>query len=263
VEKLRGKNLRNRSKKLKRLWREYDDHRDYTMNESESHPALAVGSAKKGVAVSADSSTDLERLESTFRRLLLALQSFAPVASWVDNAHERSQCESAYHELCGLAAELDLPSVPSIDFPPVDGRAAGLAIARWGCEAFGCLQGRSRKTECSRRKTGRPRKGETDKERLVIAALTKHHDLEGRSVGNYEPAKTRTLAKLASSKRVSVSVATVSRFFKQKFPDRGYKGYENACRNEKIGKLLAYWNGDLNEHRPDLLPHEYGRGEDD
>jgi hypothetical protein len=134
--------------------------RCYEGEETKGTNQSRVFSELKGVAVSADSSTDLARLESTFLRLLSALQSFAPVASWVNNAHERSQCESAYHELCGLAAELDLPRVPSIDFPPVDGRAAGLAIGRWECEAFGCLKGRSRKTDGGQRRsrTGRPNK---------------------------------------------------------------------------------------------------------
>jgi hypothetical protein len=113
-------------------------------------------------------------------------------------------------------------------------------------------------------RTGRPREGETDKEQLVIAALMKHHGYQSdRSIGNPTPAKTAQLAKLASGKQVQVSDATVSRFFKKKFPGRGYKGYTNACVRGEIGMKLAVWQGDILEAHADLLSEEYGRGEDD
>ena len=120
-------------------------------------------------------------------------------------------------------------------------------------------------------RTGRPRKGEMDKDHLVIGALVEHHGYQqGGSVINYNPAKTARLAQLASEGNVTVSKATVSRFFTTKFPGqkknlpgRGYKGYENACTAEKIGLLLAIWQGDLGEHLADLEPEEYGRREDD
>jgi hypothetical protein len=118
----------------------------------------------------------------------------------------------------------------------------------------------------AKRRTGRPRKGESDKERLVVAALVAHHKWQpGGSVGNDTPAKTRQLARLASDKRkgVEVSVATVSRFFRKKFPGRGHKGYEAACVRGEIGALLARWQGDVPEHLADLLPRESGRAGDD
>jgi hypothetical protein len=118
----------------------------------------------------------------------------------------------------------------------------------------------------AKRRTGRPRKGETDKERLVLAALVAHHNWQpGGSVGNDTPAKTRQLAKLASDKRkrVEVSVATVSRFFRKRFPGRGHKDYEAACVRGEIGALLAKWQGDEPEHLAGLLPRESGRGGDD
>jgi hypothetical protein len=116
------------------------------------------------------------------------------------------------------------------------------------------------------RRTGRPRKGESDKERLVIGALVKHHRYQpGGGIGDYTPAKTKRLAGLASGKDVKVSVATVSRFFKKKFPVLGYKGYEAACNRDakvNIGMYLALWQGDVAERLADLLPHESGREDD-
>lgn len=72
------------------------------------------------------------------------------------------------------------------------------------------------------------------------------------------------LARLASSEHVKVSVATVSRFFKRRFPDRGYKGYVSACLRGEIGLKIALWQGELSEeHLADLLPEEYGRRRED
>jgi hypothetical protein len=113
------------------------------------------------------------------------------------------------------------------------------------------------------KRTGRPRKGESDKERLVLGALATHHKCSGDSIGNPTPAKTKQLASLASNKNVKVSVATVSRFFKRKFPGRGYKGYESACIRNEIGLKIALWQGEGHEHLADLFPGEYGRREED
>jgi hypothetical protein len=106
------------------------------------------------------------------------------------------------------------------------------------------------------KRTGRPRKGESDKERLVISALDAHHKSDGSSVENPIPAKLKHLANLASNKHVSVSVATVSRFFARKFPGRGYKGYEAACIRNEIALRIAGWQGDISDkHLADLRPH--------
>jgi hypothetical protein len=111
----------------------------------------------------------------------------------------------------------------------------------------------------AKRRTGRPRQGESDKETLVIGALVKHHRYQpGGSVENYTHATTKQLAKLASGKYVKVSVATVSRFFKKKFPDQGYKGYVSDCTRELIGAKLALWQGEVAERLTELLPHESG-----
>jgi hypothetical protein len=120
--------------------------------------------------------------------------------------------------------------------------------------------GHNNSSKLQAKRTGRPRKGETDKQRLVIAALASHHKYEGRSVGNALPAKAKALAKLASNKHVTVSVATVSRFFKEKFPDRGYKGYYAACTRGMIGGLLANWQGDVSEFLADLREDEAEEG---
>jgi hypothetical protein len=119
------------------------------------------------------------------------------------------------------------------------------------------------------KRTGRPRKGESSKERLVIGALVKHHHYQpGGSIENYAPAKTERLAELASGEYVKVSVATVSRFFKRQFPDhdRGYDGYVAACNRDarvNLGMLLALWQGDVSERLASLLPRESGREGDD
>jgi hypothetical protein len=116
----------------------------------------------------------------------------------------------------------------------------------------------------TKRQTGRPPQGESDKAQLVLAALVKHHDWEPNgSVGEPTPARGKYLAKLASNKHVKVSPSTVSRFFAKKFPGRGHKGYESACVRGKIGALLTLWRGDFSEeHLADLLSHESGRGDD-
>jgi hypothetical protein len=115
------------------------------------------------------------------------------------------------------------------------------------------------------RRHGRPRKDESSKERLVIGALVKHHGYQpGGSIENYEPAKTKELAKLASGERVQVSAASISRFLKRKFPNhkRGYDGYVAACNRSarlNIGMLLSLWQGEVAERLAELLPTESGR----
>jgi hypothetical protein len=121
----------------------------------------------------------------------------------------------------------------------------------------------------SARQTGRPRKSESGKERFVLSALAKHHRYQpGGGVQNYEPAKIEELAKLASDRAVTISTATVSRFFKRKFPhhDRGYDGYVAACSRDArttIDLLLALWQGEAAEHLAELLPKESGREDED
>jgi hypothetical protein len=102
-------------------------------------------------------------------------------------------------------------------------------------------------------RTGRPRKAESSKERLVIGALARHHRYESVGiVATYTPAKPQDLAEQASGKEVRVSAATVSRFFKRRFPqhERGYDGYVAACNRDArvhIGMLLAFWQGEVTE----------------
>jgi hypothetical protein len=148
--------------------------------------------------------------------------------------------------------------------------AAVLALqAELQLEARRAATLRQQRLQTARRKTGRPRRTETDKERLVVAALAKHHGYQpGGIVERYTPATTARLAKLASGKGVKVSASTVSRFLKRKFPnhDHGYAGYRAACNLEArthIGLLLALWQGEASERLAGLLPHESGREEDD
>lgn len=118
-------------------------------------------------------------------------------------------------------------------------------------------------------RTGRPRKGESDKEQLVIGALVRHHCYQpGGSITNYEPAKTSQLSALASNEHVQVSGATVSRFFKRKFTNPnclGHKGYAAACNRDasvNIGQLLALWQGEFSEqHLAALRPDDGARND--
>jgi hypothetical protein len=116
----------------------------------------------------------------------------------------------------------------------------------------------------AKRRAGRPRKGESAKDLLVIGALVEHHGYQpgGSSVKRYDPAKTADLAESAG-----VSTATVSRFLKKKFPkyEHGYDGYVAICNGQAryhIGMYLALWQGDVTEGLAALLPHESGRGKE-
>ncbi len=114
------------------------------------------------------------------------------------------------------------------------------------------------KETTKRKRTGRPRKEEKDGDTKVVAALAVYHQYEpGGSVGRYDAASLKDLAKLSG-----LSKATISRFFKSEFKD-GYEGYKAACLREEIGLLLAKWQGEMPEYKAGLLPEEYGRREDD
>lgn len=107
------------------------------------------------------------------------------------------------------------------------------------------------------KRTGRPRRGETDKDTLVISALAAHHRYEpGGSIGNYEPAG---VTELSQAHKGDPSTAAISRFLKRKFPDSGYKSYVTACTREEIGYHLARWQDDVAEGHFDLRPEEDGR----
>lgn len=100
------------------------------------------------------------------------------------------------------------------------------------------------------KRSGRPRKGDTDKQAIVLSLLVVHHQYEaGGSVGNYEPIELKDLARRMNSK----SKSTGSRFFKSKFGERGYKGYTNACARKEIGRLLAEWQNETSDERHDPL----------
>jgi hypothetical protein len=172
-----------------------------------------------------------------------------------------------------LQATVDLFNAPAQHRDPYSraNRVAALVprFSKLADDYDALLREEGKSDKGSARRTGRPRKGESNKERLVISALVKHHRYQpGGSVGNYTPAKTERLAELASGKDIKVSVATVSRFFKRRFPqhDRGYDGYVAACNRDarcSIGMLLALWQGEVPEHLAGLLPHESGCEDDD
>lgn len=208
-------------------------------------------------------STDLIRLKSHIRRLTAALVALGNVQLWEDHHPAADECRTAYLDLCGLAAELNLHPVPSVDFLPANrsaGSAAGDAIARWTYEAAGYLNGQSRKAVATqRRKTGRPNNAEKDSATKVVAALCKHHGYEDNgSIVDYTPATNRGLAE-----RYGLSANALSRFLVAKLGQSGHKRYVVACRQRTLGKLLTLWRGELPSRCADLLPHEDGRGYED
>jgi hypothetical protein len=115
------------------------------------------------------------------------------------------------------------------------------------------------------KRSGRPKKGETPKDSLVIAALAEHHGYKsGGSVRTYEPATESSLAKLhnGSDGRARLTKAAVSRFLQKRCG--GYQQYAALCRQKRIGSLLGLWQGDIPDKRLlRLLPRESGREEDD
>jgi hypothetical protein len=116
-----------------------------------------------------------------------------------------------------------------------------------------------RQRQPAKRRSGRPLKSEKDSATKVIAALNAHHGYgEGGSVTNPEPATNRGLAE-----SYDLSANALSRFLAGMLGEHGHKRYEIACRNGKIGAMLALWNRELPRRHADLLPHESGREEDE
>lgn len=122
------------------------------------------------------------------------------------------------------------------------------------------------------KRTGRPVKGETGRDMLVVAALAKHHNYRsGGSIGNYTPASVRGMCeaynKEAGSSKPHLTTAAVTRFFQKQFgADRGHKGYVAACNKNApvtIGMLLAKWQDELPSQQPTLTDDECGRGWED
>jgi hypothetical protein len=109
---------------------------------------------------------------------------------------------------------------------------------------------------------GRPRMGDRGKQLLVISALVRHHGWQSDgSIEQFEPASTAQLAALATNKQASVSVATVSRFFARKYPERGYAGYAADCIGKRIGMKLTLWQGLADEHLSELFLDEAAPGD--
>lgn len=154
-----------------------------------------------------------------------------------------------------------LPSSYGPDDPiPEVGKRQFLVAAcpRW----FADLEILRRLAEGKKNRTGRPRKGETDRDTLVIAALAAHHQYVSSGagkihIGNYNPATIRGLSKATTG----LSTAAISRFFTKEFTEKyrpGHQGYVAACNrdNNKIGLLLAKWQDDLPENYLDLAVEE-------
>lgn len=62
------------------------------------------------------------------------------------------------------------------------------------------------------------------------------------------------------AKEYGLSTAAVTRFLQSKFKNP-HKGYRAVCRQEKIGRKLAEWQGEAPGRMADLLPEEYERRE--
>jgi hypothetical protein len=101
------------------------------------------------------------------------------------------------------------------------------------------------------RRPGKPKKGETPADTLIIAALVKHHRYEpGGRVGNWMPATGKALSEMTKlGDQDGVSTNAISKFWRaeKRFGERGKNGYDAACRQKKIGRLLAAWQGDALE----------------
>jgi hypothetical protein len=111
----------------------------------------------------------------------------------------------------------------------------------------------------SKRRTGRPKSTEKDSATKVIAALAAHHGYEENgSVTNYEQATNRGLAD-----EYGLAANALSRFLAAKLGEDGHEKYAIACRQRTIGTWLALWRREMPGRLADLLPEEYGRGEDD
>jgi hypothetical protein len=138
---------------------------------------------------------------------------------------------------------------------PVSIEASG---RRQAAEAAGAAEG-----ECgerpSKRRTGRPKRSEKDSATKVIAALAAHHGYGvGMSVTNFEPATNRGLAE-----EYGMAANALSRFLNAMLGEDGHNKYVTACRNGKIGSLLALWQREMPGHQADLRPEEYGRDRHD
>ncbi|QDT39233.1 hypothetical protein [Stratiformator vulcanicus] len=92
----------------------------------------------------------------------------------------------------------------------------------------------------STKRRGRPSKGESDKETLIIAALSRHHGYDNGSLLNDEPIAVKSFADLPQN---DFSAASLSRFFEKHFS--GYKGYKAQCVNGKLAMTLSLLNREL------------------
>jgi hypothetical protein len=104
----------------------------------------------------------------------------------------------------------------------------------------------------AKNRTGRPKKTEKDSAAKVVAALSQHHGYgEGMSVMSREPATNRGLAD-----QYDLSANALSRFLTSKLGKDGHKQYHIACRDGRLGALLALWRGELPTRHADLRPGE-------
>lgn len=111
-----------------------------------------------------------------------------------------------------------------------------------------------------KRTGGRPRKGESDADTRVIAALARHHKYQsGGSVGNHTPAVVR---KLAADKDAGVTVSAISRFLNKQF-STGHKGYIAVCNRKEIGTRLALWQRESIERLASLRGDESAEPDED
>jgi hypothetical protein len=139
------------------------------------------------------------------------------------------------------------------EYTEVKGRLDKEATAEMSVGDAGAPEGSSQRRPPKRR-TGRPRNTDKDSATKVVAALSKYHGYgEGMSVTNREPATNRGLAA-----EYDLSANALTRFLTAKLGKNGHRQYAAACRNGRIGALLALWRGETPERLLNLLPNESG-----
>ena len=116
-----------------------------------------------------------------------------------------------------------------------------------------------------RNRPGRRKKSERDSDSLALAALCKHHGLDGNSVGNFEHATNRGLAaefnKGKKANELKLSENALSRFLKNK--NYALRKYKVACCDKSIGTVLALWRGELPSRLAKLKDDEQDHHDDD
>lgn len=99
-----------------------------------------------------------------------------------------------------------------------------------------------------KKRTGRPKKEESDNATRIKTALTKHHQYENGRVGNYDAGSLPQIAVLAGFPKSNKKA--VGDFLQKRFG--GYAEYVDECRKKNISLKLAEWNEEIVSRLPSL-----------